>query len=430
MSTPVSIPARKIEPHTSAPFIVRLKAAEAAENPLLEAASPLCDALENTPSDLDAEGAAQRHQWLKHEVRMFDRICAQLGLRPDHIEQARYTLAAALDEAARQQPWGREDAPGAGNTQWSEGIAVALGYGRQGGDQVYRLIERALRSPQEHGPLIDLFKRVLEAGFMGRYRHESGGHNQLGAIGATLSRAVDTGRPQPFPVARSTAVVSGLNGLRISSPVRLGATTAQRRRRLTVAGLVATVLVTGGLAWGVHQLASTTPSPAASATPLELLAQRLDTRFRNEIAGGTLTLAENPEHTALTLSFSDMFGPAEVAMRPWLKPLIAATGEEIASLPLEAQVAGHTDNLPSRRPGMSNRVLSQARADSVKTILLAAGVAPDRVKAVGRGDSDPLAENITEAGRAKNRRVEITVTPPITALSPPTPTSQPLALRR
>jgi len=65
---------------------------------------------------------------------------------------------------------------------------------------------------------------------------------------------------------------------------------------------------------------------------------------------------------------------------------------------------GHTDNVGD---AAYNLKLSERRAQAVVDYLAAKGVAPGRIKAVGYGESKPLADNATEAGRAQNRRVTI-----------------------
>ncbi|MBT9302944.1 MULTISPECIES: OmpA family protein [Pseudomonas] len=70
------------------------------------------------------------------------------------------------------------------------------------------------------------------------------------------------------------------------------------------------------------------------------------------------------------------------------------------------EVAGHTDSVG---PDAYNQKLSQRRADAVKQVLVKDGVAPSRVTSVGYGESRPVADNATEAGRAVNRRVEASV---------------------
>ncbi|MBR8144521.1 OmpA family protein [Burkholderia sp. AU19243] len=60
------------------------------------------------------------------------------------------------------------------------------------------------------------------------------------------------------------------------------------------------------------------------------------------------------------------------------------------------------------RPGF-NQALSEARARQVAQILVAAGVPAQHIGVVGKSDADPLADNGTPDGRARNRRVEVTV---------------------
>jgi outer membrane protein OmpA-like peptidoglycan-associated protein len=70
-------------------------------------------------------------------------------------------------------------------------------------------------------------------------------------------------------------------------------------------------------------------------------------------------------------------------------------------------VKGHTD---SKGSDAYNKRLSERRAEAVKEYLIKeAGVDPARIKAVGLGESKPVASNATEEGRAKNRRVEILI---------------------
>ncbi|MCW3479620.1 OmpA family protein [Neisseriaceae bacterium JH1-16] len=71
-------------------------------------------------------------------------------------------------------------------------------------------------------------------------------------------------------------------------------------------------------------------------------------------------------------------------------------------------VAGHTDSTGSQQ---YNQTLSQRRAQSVANVLQGHGVAAARINSVGYGSSQPIADNNTVEGRAKNRRVEILINP-------------------
>lgn len=71
-------------------------------------------------------------------------------------------------------------------------------------------------------------------------------------------------------------------------------------------------------------------------------------------------------------------------------------------------VEGHTD---SRGSDSANMALSQQRAQAVRDYLVSQGISSNRISAVGKGESQPVADNATAEGRANNRRVEIVVSP-------------------
>lgn len=72
-----------------------------------------------------------------------------------------------------------------------------------------------------------------------------------------------------------------------------------------------------------------------------------------------------------------------------------------------ATLVGHTDSTASDE---YNQALSERRADAVKAAMVEDGVPADAIEASGRGESEPVADNATRAGRFENRRVEATVT--------------------
>ena len=72
---------------------------------------------------------------------------------------------------------------------------------------------------------------------------------------------------------------------------------------------------------------------------------------------------------------------------------------------VRVEVVGHTDSSGSAE---YNQKLSQLRAESVSNFFQSQGIAADRIGADGKGESTPVADNETKAGRAKNRRVELT----------------------
>ena len=71
---------------------------------------------------------------------------------------------------------------------------------------------------------------------------------------------------------------------------------------------------------------------------------------------------------------------------------------------VRTEVEGHTDSVGSE---VYNQALSQRRAESVASYLINHGVSSSRLEAKGLGESNPIADNSTEDGRALNRRVEL-----------------------
>jgi outer membrane protein OmpA-like peptidoglycan-associated protein len=104
-----------------------------------------------------------------------------------------------------------------------------------------------------------------------------------------------------------------------------------------------------------------------------------------------------------------LFATDSAALRPALQNDLAAVGANLNRYPNSTiQVIGHTDNTGE---AAYNQDLSERRALSVTSVLTSSGVPSGRVSAIGRGEAQPAASNLTPEGRAQNRRVEIIIRP-------------------
>jgi len=102
-----------------------------------------------------------------------------------------------------------------------------------------------------------------------------------------------------------------------------------------------------------------------------------------------------------------LFAVGESALLPEAAESLADVIELLESEPdRQIRIEGHTD---ATGAAAFNLRLSQARADSVRNALIERGIDPERMTAVGMGEDFPIATNETEAGRARNRRVDVIV---------------------
>ncbi len=120
---------------------------------------------------------------------------------------------------------------------------------------------------------------------------------------------------------------------------------------------------------------------------------------------------QEPRGTVITLAGGVLFRTGESTLLPAAMVQLNQVADAILKGNPDSNITveGHTDAQGSLK---DNEVLSQKRADAVREHLVAHGIAKDRIKAVGRGPSVPVASNDNSEGRANNRRVELIVEPP------------------
>jgi len=148
----------------------------------------------------------------------------------------------------------------------------------------------------------------------------------------------------------------------------------------------------------------------ASRERLETLEQEAaDTRRQLEELQALGAIKQDERGTVLTLSGQVLFQTGKADLMPAAKESLTQVARVLAKGTQPITVEGHTDSRGSKE---SNQVLSMQRAQAVRNFLISQGVSPDRITAVGMGESQAVASNETSEGRANNRRVEIVLGPP------------------
>jgi len=114
-----------------------------------------------------------------------------------------------------------------------------------------------------------------------------------------------------------------------------------------------------------------------------------------------------PSSTKVTFAADAFFDFDKAVLKPEAKAKLDDLVGKLKPINLEVIIAvGHTDGIGS---DAYNNKLSVRRAESVKAYLVSKGIEPNRVYTEGKGKKQPVADNKTAEGRAKNRRVEIEV---------------------
>lgn len=131
--------------------------------------------------------------------------------------------------------------------------------------------------------------------------------------------------------------------------------------------------------------------------------------LRHRLGNPNVTVTNMGGYLLVNMPNDLLFATGSASLRPELRADIRSVAANLVSYPASTiEVIGHTDNVGA---AAYNQDLSQRRAIAVADILIGAGVPGKRISSSGRGEDQPVASNLTDAGRAANRRVEIIIRP-------------------
>ncbi len=161
----------------------------------------------------------------------------------------------------------------------------------------------------------------------------------------------------------------------------------------------------------------------------------LEDEMRSQLESRDVTISNLQGRLTVNILDRVMFDSGEAVLKPDGEAVMRKVAGILTEHPqLSIQVVGHTDNVPIRPNAhtrfASNWELSTARAlAAVHFLTEQAGVDPRHVGAAGNGEFHPVADNSTSEGRAKNRRITITILPdelnPIAPAPAPAPKPNP-----
>lgn len=132
-------------------------------------------------------------------------------------------------------------------------------------------------------------------------------------------------------------------------------------------------------------------------------------KLSKKLAGTGVAVVRDGDELVLTMPSNITFDTNSSAVKSEFHSVLGSVAEVLAEYDKTyIDIAGHTDSQGSEN---YNQSLSEQRAMSVGNLLVGQGVSNVRVVALGRGESEPVANNATADGRAQNRRVDLKLAP-------------------
>lgn len=375
-------------------------------NPLLAAANPLLNLvpqLRATPQHANPAGLREQ---LAQAMRVFEQQARASGVANEKVIAARYALCTLIDETAAQTPWG-------GSGVWAHHSLLVLFHNEAwGGEKFFVLLGKLAENPAANRDLLELMYVCLGLGLQGRYAVAQDGRSQLEALRERLAQML---RKQAGEYERELsphwkAAIPVRKSLLAEVPVWVGLAAGALVLLLVYLGFT---LALGGVSDPVfaqiQNVRASVTTSAAAAAPAVQAPPRLAKYLQKEIAEGLVVVKDDGNRSVVTLRGDGLFAPGSAAVEPGRTALLLRIADALNATPGMVVVTGHSDNQPIRSLRFpSNWHLSNERAEAVAQ-LLASRTPPARIKAEGRADAEPIADNASAEGRSRNRRVEITL---------------------
>ena len=208
----------------------------------------------------------------------------------------------------------------------------------------------------------------------------------LAAASLTFVAACDDAGPNENRNARQGAAIGAVGGALVGAALNNDGTVRERNR----SALIGAAIGAGG--------------GAAIGNNLDKQAEELRRELRQDVG-----VSNNGSNLVVVLSQDLLFATDSTAVSSVSRGELGIVAQSLNKYPnTTVNVIGHTDNTGE---AAYNLDLSQRRAQAVSSVMINGGVSPSRIRAIGRGEDQPIASNLNAQGRQANRRVEIIITP-------------------
>ena len=387
-------------------------------NPLIAAAAPVLSAAIRVGAGRQPDPERLKRGMVE-AVRAFEKRALATGLDTKSLRAARYALCATIDDLVLSTPWGA-------SSSWPAQSLTSIFHNEvSGGERFFEILDQMQKELGRHSEVVELMYLCTSLGFEGRYRVMPRGAAALTEFRDGLYRGIRQRRGE-FERELSPhwrGIETTYRPLASRVPIWILATATLGLGcviyilfNFSIAGAsdLAFTELNGLPPHGaviVPRVAVATPPPPPPPPVIPVasqLAPKLRTFLAPEIKAGLVEVFEDPQSTTVRLTNRNMFGSGSATLNPSYLPLLGRIGDALQGEKGQVLVDGYTDNQPIHTVQFpSNWQLSQARADAVAKVVAARLSDPRRLRAVGKGDGDPIASNATAEGRQTNRRTEI-----------------------
>ncbi|ANY19387.1 putative lipoprotein YiaD precursor [Tsuneonella dongtanensis] len=383
------------------------RAARDDRNPLVAHAAPVLAMAAAIQSGRWQVPMQEFHARATDAIRKFE--AAIEPLYPEGVRQrAKYAVCATIDDVMQNLP-----GMAGGGAQWAQRNMVVTFFRENiGGDRFWEFVQEMLRDPARNRDLIELFHACLAAGFEGRTRTMPDGFSKKREVMTNLVGALEHLRSmsQHEIVHHWKGEVAPRNPGNFWGLVALvGAIAAGICFLIYLIFFVILFTTSSDVEERVAGLFPGEPlalnrSAAAFTPPPSDTEARLRQFLAPEIQQGLVEVEGNRVRTTV----GTLFEPASNELVSGRESIFERIGKATELEKGTITVEGHADSdriATIEYP--SNIALSEARARTVADIIRTQLSDKSRVKAVGLGDTVPLASNDNAAGKARNRRVEV-----------------------
>lgn len=393
-----------------------------AANPILAAAAPLLmllGQLRLVPVERQAEPLADH---AAAAIDRFDRALEKAGVAEEDARIAKFVLCETADDLVGNLPWPRKDA-------WAQySMLSQFFHVEPSGTGFFEALNKILASPEAHYDLLELMYVCLSLGYEGQYRGLKREDTSLERVRRDVYETLRYFRPRVDEDISPRWQGLAATMARSSTRLPLWAVAAAATALLTAAFFALRVFITNEGDATAGELLALNPStpiaierasvaplaepvkvtpPAATTTQID----RIRSALAKDIAAGGLTVGTKGDFIVVEINNLLLFQSGRADAKPEFQPIAADIAAALEPERGPIRIVGHTDNVKPRKssPFKSNFDLSVARAKAVETMMAPKFSDPARLAVDGKGEDEPIADNATAEGRAKNRRVDVMI---------------------